>query len=119
YSSGGYTNLGKMYGTYNGGLPGWCTWYVNYRRPDLPNGMGNARDYLNSARSRGIPTGSTPRVGAVMVTRESYYGHIAYVSAVGANSFTVMEMNYVGRYIVSSRSVPNNFWALRGFVYKK
>src|SRR5215471_1229233 len=67
---------------------GWCTWYVASRRYVPWN--GNAGTWLWGARAFGFPTGSTPRVGAIMVTAESIWGHVAYVESVASNgSFVV------------------------------
>jgi|GEM_PF-1141700 len=117
YTSGDYTVVGRMWGQYNGGYPGQCTWYVNYRRSDLPNGMGNGGQYLANARAKGLPTGSVARVGAVGVTSESYYGHVFIVDAVSGSSMTVSEMNYVGTGIISRRTLPVNYYAIKGFIY--
>lgn len=115
-SRGDYSIVGRMTGSYNGGLPGWCTWYVNYKRPDLPNSMGNARDYLRSARAAGMATGTVARAGAIFQSRESSYGHVGYVERVnGDGTMTVSEMNYTGRYEVSRRTVSENIAV--GFIY--
>jgi len=59
-----------------------------------------------------------PKVGAVMVTRESGYGHVAYVESVRADgSWTVSEMNFVGWNLVSSRSIYPGQVPLVGFIY--
>ncbi len=115
--SSGYKVIGTMRGSYNGGMPGWCTWYVNYRRPDLPDGMGNANTYLSRARAAGLATGTVPRAGAVIQTNESSYGHVGIVDAVNGNSITITEMNYVGRYIVSQRTISASSSSIRGYIY--
>lgn len=87
--------------------PGYCTWYVKNRRPDLPNNLGNADTWVARARAQGLPTGSTPRVGAV-----GQQGmHVVYVERVnGDGTVTVSEMNWHGLYVISSRTVPaSNF----------
>ncbi len=115
---GGHTILGTMRGGYNGGYPGQCTWYANYKRSDLPNGMGNGGQYVASARKFGLPTGTTPRVGSLVVTNEAaYYGHVAYVESVSGSSITITEMNYVGPYVVSRRTISINSPAIKGYVY--
>lgn len=116
-SSEGYQILGTMWGSYNGGMPGWCTWYVHYRRPDLPNGMGNANSYIASARAAGYATGSVPRRGAVIQTRESGWGHVAIVDAVNGDMITLTEMNYVGRGIISRRTISAHSGAIVGYIY--
>ncbi|MFY9615096.1 MAG: CHAP domain-containing protein [Candidatus Dormiibacterota bacterium] len=95
---------------------GWCTWYVSSRR--YVPWMGNAIEWWPNARSFGFAEGSTPKVGAIMVTRESWYGHVAYVESVDPDGgFTVSEMNYKGFGVISQRhfsSVPS---FVVGFIY--
>ncbi|HEV3233755.1 MAG TPA: CHAP domain-containing protein, partial [Candidatus Dormibacteraeota bacterium] len=80
--------------------------------------MGNAIEWWPNARSFGFAEGSTPKVGAIMVTRESWYGHVAYVESVDPDGgFTVSEMNYKGFGVISQRhfsSVPS---FVVGFIY--
>jgi len=116
-SSSGYGVIGTLRGGYNGGAPGHCTWYANYKRPDLPNGMGNGGQYLASARRYGLATGSSPRPGAVIVTNESYYGHVGIVESVSGGMVTITEMNYVGPYVVSRRTIAINSGAIKGYIY--
>lgn len=99
----------------NGYPYGYCTYYVAARRA-MPTSMGNAKNWLNSARSRGMATGSTPAPGAIVVTSESWWGHVAYVESVNGNSFTVAEMNYAG-WGVTSRRTMSTGGAVRGFIY--
>ncbi len=84
---------------------GWCTWYVAQRR-DVP-WHGDAKTWVASARALGWLTGDAPRVGAMMVTNESYaYGHVAYVEKVFPDgSWTVSEMNYAGFGLVDLRTI--------------
>lgn len=100
----------------NGYPYGYCTYYVATRRA-MPTSMGNAKNWLNSARSRGMATGSTPAVGAVVVTSESWYGHVAYVESVNGGSFTVAEMNYAGWGVISHRTISTGSGFIKGFVY--
>lgn len=95
---------------------GYCTWYVANKRY-IPF-LGNAIDWWPNARAYGFAEGGAPRVGAVMVTRESGYGHVAYVEAVHPDgSWTVSEMNFVGWNAVSSRTVRPGQTSLVGFIY--
>jgi surface antigen len=97
---------------------GYCTWYVANRRY-IP-WMGNAIDWWPNARPYGYAEGGTPAVGAVMVTRESSVGHVAYVESVNSDgSWTVSEMNYVGWNIVSRRTIHPGQIPLVGFIYGK
>ncbi|GAC1613732.1 MAG: hypothetical protein NVS9B1_22570 [Candidatus Dormibacteraceae bacterium] len=97
---------------------GYCTWYVANRRY-IP-WLGNAIDWWPNARAYGFAEGGVPAVGAVMVTRESGYGHVAYVESVRADgSWTVSEMNFVGWNVISSRTIRPGQVPLVGFIYGK
>jgi len=95
---------------------GWCTWYVAEKRGDV-TWRGNAGTWLGGARSSGRATGSVPAVGAIMVTGESGYGHVAYVEAVNGSQVTVSEMNYRGFGVVSSRTISSGSRVIKGYVY--
>lgn len=80
---------------------GQCTWAAMALAQDNVNGLGNAKEWLGNARARGLPTGSTPRVGATVVYQPgvqgaSGLGHVAHVISVSGNTFVVKEMNYYG-----------------------
>jgi len=97
---------------------GYCTWYVANRRP-IP-WFGNAIEWWPNARAYGYAEGSTPAVGAVMVTRESSPGHVAYVESVnGDGSWTVSEMNFVAWGVVSRRTLRPGQAPVVGFIYGK
>lgn len=95
---------------------GWCTYYVASRR-NVP-WFGNAGTWLSGARGAGFATGSTPKVGAIIVTAESAYGHVGLVDAVNADgTITISEMNYSGWNRVSSRTISSNYSAIKGYIY--
>jgi surface antigen len=94
---------------------GYCTWYVAQRRY-VPWG-GNASAWLVNAKASGKATGSTPRPGAIVVTRESRWGHVALVEKVNGSSFTISEMNYVGFGKKSTRTLSTGSGVVRGFIY--
>lgn len=95
---------------------GYCTWYVANKRY-IP-WFGNAIDWWPNARPYGYAEGQAPRVGAVMVTRESSYGHVAYVEAVYPDgSWKVSEMNFTGWDQVSTRTIHPGQVPLVGFIY--
>ncbi len=97
---------------------GYCTWYVANRRP-IP-WYGNAIEWWPNARAYGFAEGGAPQVGAVMVTRESSAGHVAYVESVNPDgSWTVSEMNYVAWGVVSRRTIRYGQVPLVGFIYGK
>lgn len=68
-----------------------CTWYAKNRRPDLPNNLGNADTWVARAAAQGIPTGSTPRAGAIGQRGM----HVVYIERVnGDGTVYLSEMNY-------------------------
>ena len=117
-SSDGYAGKGNGLGS-GGGDPypaGQCTWYAWSRRPDLPwfsGEAGNAKNWISSARARGIPTGTAPATGAIVVFAPGqdgagYYGHVAYVESVNGSSITIAEANYNGYPAVHKRTVSSS-----------
>ncbi len=101
--------------SYNRFPYGWCTWYVASRR-NVP-WSGNAGDWYWNAASMGYSVGHAPAPGAIMVTAESGWGHVAYVESVNGNTFTVSEMNYNGWGVVDRRTVSAGSVPLIGFIY--
>jgi surface antigen len=120
YRTGGYT-VGSFTGPYavaagNRFPYGYCTWYV-YNRRAVP-WLGNAWQWFAQAQAAGWATGQTPKPGAIMVTWESGFGHVAYVESVsGAGSWTVSEMNFQGWGIVDTRTIRPGGVPLIGFIY--
>lgn len=94
---------------------GYCTWYVASRRY-VPWG-GNAGTWLYHAKSAGYSTGKAPRPGAIMVSSESWWGHVAIVESVSGGSFTVSEMNYKGWAKKSTRIITTGSRFIKGFIY--
>jgi surface antigen len=111
------TTLIQSQGNFPNSFPyGWCTWYVASRRY-IP-WTGNAGQWLYNAQSAGYATGSQPRVGAVMVSNESWFGHVALVEAVYGSSFLVSEMNGVAGWgQVDYRVISANDGSVSGFIY--
>lgn len=97
-------NEGNLY------TPGNCTWYAKSRRPDLPNNLGNANTWVYRAAEQGIPTGDTPRPGAI-----GQQGmHVVYVESVNGDEMHISEMNYEGLYVIDERTIPWGGWS---FIY--
>lgn len=94
---------------------GQCTWYVAQKRY-IP-WAGHAYTWLAKARQYGFKTGSAPQVGAIIVTRESWYGHVGYVEAVQGNWVTFSEMNHLGWGIKDVRTLHINDYRIRGYIY--
>jgi len=70
-------------------------------------GRGNARNIITNS--------NRPKVGGLVVTFESRAGHVAIVTAVGNNTFTLKESNYTKGWI-TQRTLPINYGKLKGFV---
>ena len=95
---------------------GYCTWYVASRRP-VP-WTGDAWMWFGGAKAMGFPTGNVPQPGAIMVTWESWVGHVAYVEAVYSDgSYTVSEMNYQRWNVIDQRTIKPGDVPLIGFIY--
>ena len=95
---------------------GYCTWYV-YNRRAVP-WLGNAWQWFGQAQAYGWATGQTPRVGAIMVTWESSFGHVAIVDAVNPyGSYIVSEMNFVRWDVIDQRQIKPGGVPLIGFIY--
>jgi surface antigen len=94
---------------------GYCTWYVAQKR--YVPWSGNAGTWLYHAKVAGYKTGSTPKVGSIMVSSESWWGHVALVESVSGDSFTVSEMNYKGWAKKSTRTISLGSRVVKGFIY--
>jgi LysM repeat protein len=94
---------------------GYCTWYVAQKRY-IPWG-GNAGTWLYNAKSMGYATGRAPRPGAIMVSSESWWGHVAVVESVRSGQITISEMNYAGWAKRSTRTLSASSRAIKGFIY--
>jgi LysM repeat protein len=97
---------------------GWCTYYVATKRNVTWN--GDAGYWYANAAAQGYAVGSTPKVGSIMVTWESWAGHVAYVEAVNPDgSWMVSEMNWVAFDVIDERTIkPGQLGSkLVGFIY--
>ncbi len=94
---------------------GYCTWYVAQKKY-VPWG-GNAGTWLYHARAYGAKTGKKPKEGAIIVTSESWYGHVGIVTKVKGNSVSIREMNYAGFGKVSSRTISAKSRVIKGYIY--
>ncbi len=101
---------------YNGYPYGYCTYYVATRR-QVPSSWGDAKQWLGSARRAGYETGSAPAAGAIMVSSESWWGHVSFVESVDGDQITISEMNYKGWGITSRRTLSASSGVVRGFIY--
>jgi surface antigen len=95
---------------------GQCTYYVASRR-NVTWG-GDAWMWFSTARVAGRPEGQVPVIGSIMVSWESWVGHVAYVEHVNSDgSFVVQEMNVRGWGVVDERTVSPGKTPIIGFIY--
>jgi surface antigen len=94
---------------------GQCTWYVSQKR--YVPWSGHAKQWLYNARAMEYSTGQTPQAGAIIVTNESWYGHVGYVEAVKGNWVTFSEMNHIGWAVKSVRTIHKDNYKIRGYIY--
>jgi surface antigen len=72
----------------------------------VPSNLGNASSWGYLAASYGLSVGTTPQVGAAVVTSTSGAGHVAYVEAVnGDGTITISEMNHEGWNVSDTRTI--------------
>lgn len=103
------------YGSTSRNFPwGQCTWYVAQKRYVPWN--GDAKSWLANSKAYGFETGTEPVVGAIVSTKESIYGHVAYVEAVTEGTITISEMS-LGRGIKRIRVMNRDDWRIRGYIY--
>lgn len=94
---------------------GYCTWYVAQRR--YVPWSGNAGAWLYHAKSMGYSTGKTPRPGAIIVTSESWWGHVGIVEKVSGSDVTISEMNYKGWAKKDFRVIGAGSRIIKGYIY--
>jgi surface antigen/LysM repeat protein len=111
----GWKTLGGKAGTGHSFPYGYCTWYVSQKRY-VPWG-GNAGAWLYNAKSAGYRTGKAPAVGAIIITSESWWGHVGIVEGVSGGTVTIAEMNYKGWGKVDRRQIAISSRVIKGYIY--
>lgn len=89
---------------------GQCTWYVFDKRAKeghtISTFWGDAKNWAGQAASNGFKVDRHPTRGSILQTVNGPFGHVAYVEKVNIDgSILISEMNWVGEYIVSSRTI--------------
>jgi surface antigen len=114
YNQNIYSRPASAYGSHR--FPwGQCTWYVAQRR--YVPWSGNANQWIANARAYGYQIGNSPKIGAIIVTRESWYGHVAYVEVIGNGTVTFAESNYKGLGVITRRTLKVNDNRILGYIY--
>ncbi|WP_323703682.1 CHAP domain-containing protein [Mammaliicoccus sp. Dog046] len=99
-----FTNKNNLY------TAGQCTWYVFDKRAQdartISTFWGDAKHWAGQASAAGFKVDNKPEKGAILQTVAGAYGHVAYVENVNSDgSLLVSEMNWVGPYIISTRTI--------------
>lgn len=97
WSSAPQDSMVDSWGMYNRECVSYTAWRVDQAYGNMPywGGRGNAIQWPSAARSAGIPTGTTPKVGSVAIMPVGSYGHAAWVESVNANgTVTVSQYNW-------------------------
>jgi surface antigen len=84
------------WGMYTRQCVSYAAFKVDQAYGNMPywGGVGNANQWDDNARGMGIPTGSTPKVGAVGVMNSGTYGHVGWVESVNGNgTITISHYN--------------------------
>lgn len=89
---------------------GQCTWYVFDKRAKdghtISTFWGDAKNWEGQASSNGFKVDRHPTRGSILQTVNGPFGHVAYVEKVNIDgSILISEMNWIGEYIVSSRTI--------------
>ncbi len=97
---------------------GYCTDWAA-RQTGWVDWRGNAKAWGSNAAANGHKVGKEyAAAGSIVQTRESSYGHVAYVKEVKGNKITISEMNYKGRGVVSERTLDINDPKIVTFIQK-
>lgn len=100
---------------------GQCTWGAKEAAPWVGNNWGNANDWAATAASLGYEVGTTPKVGAVIVWSDGYYGHVGVVTDVSeTGQIQIVESNYNGYMSVANYRgwfTPSGEGAIISYIY--
>ncbi|HRI35749.1 MAG TPA: CHAP domain-containing protein [bacterium] len=109
----------KYTGKSRGFVWGNCTYFVAMNK--TVTWRGNAKEWLRNAAKQGVPTGSVPATGAIVVFNghgyNPYYGHVGIVLEVHDDYIIVKDMNYRALNEVTVRKVLKNEAAIKGYIY--
>ena len=80
---------------------GWCTWAAMNMSHNNLNGLGDAYQWFDKAKARGMSVGYEARAGSTVVFAPGYHtktwgtssGHVAHVIAVSNGKMLIKEMN--------------------------
>ncbi|MEZ4180004.1 MAG: LysM peptidoglycan-binding domain-containing protein [Candidatus Doudnabacteria bacterium] len=82
---------------------GHCTDYV--ARKVKVTWRGNANQWPSNARAQGYTVDRNPVAGAILVTNESWWGHVSYIEKVVGSKVYISEWNYAGLFNTTHRVI--------------
>lgn len=86
-----------------------CVSYTAFKAEQVhgyrASNFGNANQWDESARNRGLAVDSNPQVGDVAVSNSGFYGHVMYVEAVNGNSISISQYNADLRGTYSTKTI--------------
>lgn len=102
------------WGMYSRQCVSYTAFKVSQTYGNMPywGGVGNANQWPGNARAAGIPTGRTPKPGAVAIVSSGQYGHAAWVEAVNPNGtirISHYNVGWNGTYAVWDNLSPSYF----------
>lgn len=101
--------LGTFYNSSGKFAGGWCTSYVSMKKNNNIPWLGDAKEWAHNASAKGVPTGYSPKAGAIYVEPWlTSNGHVSLVEKVNSDgSFVITEGNArFGYGTVDRRQVP-------------
>lgn len=78
---------------------------------------GNANMWATNAKKAGATVDKNPKVGAIIQTNESRWGHVGYIEAVNGNKVTFSEWNYAGPYKKTTRTLDINSPIVKAIIH--
>ena len=82
---------------------GYCTDYVSKKLKIT--WRGNANRWIANAKAQGYNVDKFPVPGDILVTKESRWGHVAYIESVEGDRVTFSEWTYSGRSQLTYRTL--------------
>lgn len=96
---------------------GYCTDYVS-KKLNI-TWRGNANKWIANAKAQGYNVDKFPVPGDILVTKESRWGHVAYIESVEGDRVTFSEWNYSGRYQLTYRTLSITSPVIVGVIHTK
>ena len=99
------------WGMYNRESVSYAAFKVYQKTGYMPywGGHGNANQWPGNARSSGVETGKTPKIGSVAIMMNGMYGHAMWVEEIiDCNMIKVSQYNYNLQGSYSEMIIPSN-----------